>query len=38
VGRRRRVVAPRIFRLIEELHEPAEDVTAIFRKYDSELL
>jgi mannose-6-phosphate isomerase-like protein (cupin superfamily) len=32
------VASPRLFALIEELHEPGADYSEIFRKYDSELL
>jgi mannose-6-phosphate isomerase-like protein (cupin superfamily) len=32
------IAPPRLFKLIEELHEPGADFNEIFRKYDSELL
>jgi mannose-6-phosphate isomerase-like protein (cupin superfamily) len=32
------VAPPRLFRLIEELHEPGADFAEIFQRYDSELL
>jgi len=32
------IASPRLFALIEELHEPGADYVAVFQKFDSELL